>query len=72
VVLTDPAASRSHAEIRRTPDGYLLVDAASANGTAIDGQRVREHWLSSGDVIVIGDTELIFVVGPAEGDPVQA
>src|SRR5439155_21009091 len=33
VVLQDPGASRQHAEIRRTPQGYLLADLGSTNGT---------------------------------------
>ena len=63
VVLSDPAASRTHAEIRSTPEGYVLVDTASANGTSVGGRRVHQHLLGSGDVIVIGDTELTFVAG---------
>jgi DNA-binding SARP family transcriptional activator len=64
VVLTDPGASRTHGEIRSTPDGFVLVDSASANGTHVGGVRVREHRLQDGDVIRIGDTELVFVLGP--------
>jgi SARP family transcriptional regulator, regulator of embCAB operon len=63
IVLTDPGASRAHGEIRSTPDGFVLVDTASANGTHVGGVRIREHRLGDGDVIRIGDTELVFVVG---------
>jgi hypothetical protein len=32
----DPAASHRHAELRRTPDGWTLVDLGSTNGTRLD------------------------------------
>lgn len=65
LVVLDPGASRVHAEIRLTTDGYRLVDADSANGTVIDGQRVRDHLLCDGDVIRIGDAVITFSFGPA-------
>ncbi len=64
VVVLDQGASRVHAEVRATAQGYLLVDAGSANGTVVDGKRVREHLLSNGDVIRIGDTAIEFRLGP--------
>lgn len=70
VALTHNSVSRAHAEIRRSGDSYVLVDAASANGTTVNGDRVRERELHDGDVIGIGDTELVFRYGtgqPAAG-----
>jgi DNA-binding SARP family transcriptional activator len=63
VVVLDPRASRLHAEIRRGPDGHTLVDAGSANGTLVNGERRDEAQLADGDVIQIGDTELVFRSG---------
>ncbi len=60
VVLHDPDASRQHAEIRRTAEGYLLVDMGSTNGTSVNGRRVSTHLLESGDDIEVGDTILTF------------
>jgi DNA-binding NtrC family response regulator len=45
VVLTDRAISRRHAEIRMTPDGLLLRDLGSTNGTFINDVRITEAYI---------------------------
>ncbi len=45
VVLTDRAISRRHAEIRMTPDGLLLRDLGSTNGTFINDVRITEAYV---------------------------
>src|SRR5215213_4291878 len=40
VVLEDAAASRVHAELRRTKGGVVLKDLGSGNGTFVNGKRV--------------------------------
>ncbi len=64
VVLSDPQASRYHAEIRPVPGGHLLVDLSSTNGTEVNGIVVREHLLAAGDRIGIGSTSIGYQVGP--------
>jgi pSer/pThr/pTyr-binding forkhead associated (FHA) protein/tetratricopeptide (TPR) repeat protein len=61
IVLAEPAASRLHAEIKLSDGNWLIEDAGSANGFAVNGQRVTTHILRHGDVIRIGATELRFV-----------
>jgi hypothetical protein len=60
VVLQDPGASRQHAEIRRTPQGYVLADLGSTNGTMVNEATVSERLLQEGDRITIGRTVLEF------------
>jgi DNA-binding SARP family transcriptional activator len=60
VVVKDSDASRQHAEIRRTTDGFVLVDMGSTNGTSVNGQMVGTHLLAPGDEIEIGETILKF------------
>ena len=60
VVLQDPGASRQHAEIRRTPRGYVLADLGSTNGTMVNEATVSERLLQEGDRITIGRTILEF------------
>jgi hypothetical protein len=60
VTLSDPQASRQHAEIRHTETGYRIVDLGSTNGTEVNGVRITEMPLTDGDVIVIGATSLRF------------
>jgi hypothetical protein len=60
VTLADPRASRLHAEIRSTGDGFLLTDLGSMNGTTVNGVTVREHLLRDGDEIAVGATVMRF------------
>ena len=60
VVLSDPGASRKHAEIRRSNGDYVLADLGSTNGTMVNERTVTEHRLQEGDRITIGRTVLEF------------
>jgi nucleotide-binding universal stress UspA family protein len=60
VTLADPRASRHHAEIRSTGDGFMLTDLGSMNGTTVNGVVVREHMLHDGDKIAVGATVIRF------------
>lgn len=54
----DPAVSRRHAEIRRTPSGYVIIDLGSTNGTIVNGRQIprqQEVPLSNGDEIRMGE-----------------
>jgi pSer/pThr/pTyr-binding forkhead associated (FHA) protein len=62
--ICDPFASRVHAEIKREGHQFLLSDADSANGTYLNGQRVKAPVpLRSGDHIRIGGTEIEYNSG---------
>lgn len=63
--LHDTEVSRQHAQIRRSEDRYQLVDLGSSNGTFVNGKRVGEHWLNSGDQVQMGRTLMLFT-RPAE------
>jgi len=75
IVLDDPSVSRHHAQIRLRFGHYTLFDLGSTGGTLINGQRVREALLRSGDIIVIGSKTLIYVEepqpGPADTSPLH-
>ena len=60
VVLFDPSASRNHASIQQRGLRHWLEDLGSANGTFLNGRRVREYPLSQGDRVRIGSTEFLF------------
>lgn len=59
--------SRVHAMIRRTKDGYQIIDLESSNGTWHENQRLtpkQPHPIESGDRIRIGRLHmLVFYLG---------
>ncbi len=55
IVVSDPRASRRHAEIRRETAGFVLYDLGSSNGTLVNGQRIQSRALQPGDEFAIGD-----------------
>ena len=71
VVLDDAMASRRHCVIKRTPDGYLLQDLQSPNGTKLNGQSIQSAPLHLGDIITIGKTELTLVDTLGEPDELE-
>jgi DNA-binding NtrC family response regulator len=66
VVLDDLEASAIHAEIRAEPDGVLLRDLGSKNGTIVGGARLREGALVAACTLQIGSTVLRFEPGPRD------
>ena len=60
IQITEPCASRRHSVVVGTPEGFLLRDLQSQNGTFVNGEQVRERLLADGDRIQIGDVQLIF------------
>jgi hypothetical protein len=59
LVLDDPEVSAVHAVIEVTAQGMAVRDLGSANGTAVNGQRVAEAALATGDEIAIGTTRIV-------------
>lgn len=68
IFLDDITVSRRHAVIERRPEGYVLRDAGSLNGTYVNRERVDERLLRHGDELQIGRFRLSFVLGHSEGD----
>lgn len=61
MVLIDKTVSRNHLEIEYSADSFLLRDLGSTNGTFLNGSKVKEAYLSPGDLIKVGNTTLEFV-----------
>ncbi|MEN3332812.1 MAG: hypothetical protein V7641_2177, partial [Blastocatellia bacterium] len=63
LVLDDGQVSRVHAIVKRTGNGYTLVDIDSANGTWMAEHRVKEHVLADGDSFTISKYTFVFKAG---------
>lgn len=54
ICIAEASVSRQHAEIFLSARGYSIRDLGSNNGVFVNGQKVVEHLLASGDVIELG------------------
>jgi hypothetical protein len=59
VQIEHPTVSAMHGEIVLADDGVVVRDCASANGTYVDGQRIKEARLSAGQILHLGQVELL-------------
>ena len=63
IVIPDVLASRHHATLIPTPGGTEISDNRSINGTFVNGSRVTTALLNEGDVVTIGNVDLVFTGG---------
>ncbi len=54
--------SRHHALISYTPEGVMLVDLGSTNGTYVDGHQIDSHSLVTGESITVGDCKIEYTL----------
>jgi hypothetical protein len=61
LAIADMTVSRRHATLERTPDGWLISDLESTNGTRVNGWRVRgKVTVRAGDLISFGNLVAVF------------
>jgi DNA-binding NtrC family response regulator len=61
VPLSDPTISRRHLGVEPGPDGVMLRDLGSTNGSFVQGSRFNELTLGFGTEVTIGKTVLKYV-----------
>ena len=72
IVIPDVLASRHHATLIPTPGGTEIRDNRSINGTFVNGSRVDGALLNEGDVVTIGNVDLVFTGGTLTRRPEEA
>jgi pSer/pThr/pTyr-binding forkhead associated (FHA) protein len=61
VKIADALSSRHHCQVKRTPEGFVVTDLKSRNGTKLNGAPLTaEHLLRPGDRIEVGDSIVHF------------
>lgn len=62
ISVADTSMSRRHATLRKTDDGWAVLDLGSGNGTTLNGAEIfDETQLANNDVLGMGDSEFTFV-----------
>ncbi len=73
LLLPERQVSRRHAKIERTPEGFMLSDLDSKNGTFLNGREVKDpQRLQDGDEIQIALCVKIAFVGSDATAPLSA
>jgi PAS domain-containing protein len=62
ICVPTPSISRKHAVIALTPEGYVLTDLESGNGTFVNDERIKTTRLKDGDRIRLGTHDFVFRV----------
>lgn len=61
--IPDASVSGEHAEIVKRGDAWFVRDLMSSNGTFVDGERVKEQQIRSGQVLRFGLADARFCIG---------
>lgn len=73
VEVPDGWMSGTHVEMRRSDDGWTVVDVGSKNGIVLDGKRIREALIEDGALLQLGRTFFRFRTDFAEREaPLEA
>jgi hypothetical protein len=63
--ISDMTVSRLHARLDRGPDGWVLSDLGSSNGTRVNGWRLRAAVpVQAGDTVTFGSA--VFIIQPGQ------
>ena len=71
LVLSDPAVSRYHLELRHTPEGISVEDLGSRNGTFLGQVRIERAIVPPGTRLGIGSSLLVVEDAGSEVAPVE-
>lgn len=60
VHIDDPTVSSHHAQIVTVFDSSYIEDLGSTNGTYVNGKKAKTHTLHNGDLLTIGQYQVLF------------
>jgi pSer/pThr/pTyr-binding forkhead associated (FHA) protein len=67
--LASTLVSRHHCRIEVGEEGTWVIDLGSANGTAVNGERIARRLLESGDTIQIGSVRIEVELATEDATP---
>jgi len=68
IVIAESSVSKRHALLSRQPEGLVLIDLGSTNGSFVNGVQAPPDevvWLADGDVIALGSVVLRYLAPAA-------
>jgi pSer/pThr/pTyr-binding forkhead associated (FHA) protein len=68
IVIDNLAVSAQHAKIESIGNEFLFVDLHSENGSYVNDEQTKSHWLNDGDIITVGKHTLTFS-NPSDSAP---
>jgi pSer/pThr/pTyr-binding forkhead associated (FHA) protein len=71
IVIDNLAISGEHAMIMTILNDSFLEDLGSTNGTLVNGQPIKKHFLQNNDVVELGKYKLKYVTGPPSRRPAR-
>jgi general secretion pathway protein A len=60
ICLRDGSVSRHHAAIVPEGNGWLIIDLNSTNGTRLNGEVIRQAYLSDSDEVTVGRFRMVY------------
>lgn len=71
IIINDLRISRTHAQIRKINDDYVIFDIGSTGGTFINSNRIDQHTLRPGDVISLAGYTMIYTLDQFSAEETQ-
>jgi hypothetical protein len=65
-LVAHPSVSRRHCEVWLTEEAVLVRDLGSRNGTFVEGARVEEAQIFTGQTLRLGDVEMVLAEAPVK------
>ena len=72
ITIGDALLSRTHCELARSDDGFVIRDLESTNGTLVNGETVNEAVLQPNDTLILGNARYVVAVGADSADTSDA
>jgi len=69
LIIASTRVSRKHCEITNGPDGLVITDKGSGNGTFVNGKKITEQRLDPGDEVRIGPLTFIVEIDGSKEPP---
>ena len=61
LMIDEPSVSRDHMQVVSTEGGFQVQDLGSSGGTFVNGEKIDQRPLISGDIISLAGVTMLFI-----------